>query len=170
MTHVTEQEWLTKAENFQKRIKDNPYPENLQWYQDILARVQIGSSVLDVGCGMQYVRNCLPPDVEYLGIDPYIRVTPTLRMTAEELTEHAADSFDTVLAFASLDNCMDLSAALKGIRHVAKRNVVIVTGINIEPDHLHTVMVTRKDLTDVLGEPRQEIELTPNVFLFEFIL
>lgn len=170
MTHVTEKEWLTKAENFQARIKDNPYPVNLQWYQDILARVQIGSSVADIGCGMQYVAKCLPPGTEYYGFDPYIRVHPTNKVTAEELINLTDGEFDTVLAFASLDNCMDLTAALKGIRHVAKRNVVIVTGINVPVDDLHTVMVTRKDLTDVLGEPRQEIELAPNVFLFEFIL
>lgn len=168
MNKVTEEEWRFKADNFQKRIKERPYLVNLAWYKDIVSRVSIGSSVLDVGCGARYIETVLPPHVHYIGIDPYPRDTLTMAITAEGLNNKFWN-FDTVFALASLDNVQDLSLAIRGIYNVARQNIVIVTGIGIEPDHLHTVKVTRKDLTDVMGEPIQEIELTPNVYLFEFV-
>lgn len=167
MTHVTDEEWRFKADNFQNRIKNNPYPENLQWYRDVLAKVEVGKSVLDVGCGSRHVEKVLPEGTHYIAIDPFPRDTFTMRWTAEQLNVTNWE-FDTVIAFATLDNVQHLPLAIHGLWHVARKNVVIVTGINIEPDHLHTVKVTRDDLTKVMGEPYLEEELTPNVFLYEY--
>lgn len=164
---VTEMEWLEKAGNFQQRIKANPYAANLKWYYDISTQVHVGATVLDVGCGNRHLEKVLN-NVVYRGIDPFPRDEFTDRITAEELVEHDG-RYDTIFMMAALDNVMDLTLALEGLKHVAKKNIVIVTGIDIEPDSLHTIKVTREALVSVLGAPVLEKMLVKNVYLFEFM-
>lgn len=169
MKSVSEQVWQEKAQNFQDRITKNPYPKNLDHYRKIVDLVTVGDSVLDVGAGNCYVDEVLPEDVWYYAIDPFPRLQKVKKMTAENLN-NSCDNVDTVICLAALDNVQDVELALKGMLRVARLNIVILTGIGIDVDSLHTHRIERKDLTDVLGEPKQEIEISPKVFLFEFFV
>lgn len=163
------EEWERKAANFQRRIFENPYPINLDYYRELLSMVRVGKSVLDVGCGDRHIEAAMP-DLWYLGIDPYPRHKTTRKVIAEHLgrLEEFWKCADTVICFASLDNCFWLENALWGLKKCAKQNIVILTGIGIEPDELHTLRIDHKDLVQVLGEPVFEREIKPNVWLFDF--
>lgn len=173
MKEVSEKEWREKAENFQARIAANPYPVNLDHYRSILSKVTVGKEVIDIGCGNCYVGDVLPFDVFYYPCDPFPRDVNNYsihNISAERLNIYDGDKFDTVICLAALDNVQSVELALKGMLNVAKNNIVILTGIGVKVDHLHTHTIERKDLTDVLGEPTQEIEISPKVFLFEWRL
>lgn len=162
-------EWQQKAKNFQKRISDKQYPVNLEYYKQLLSMVRVGKTVLDVGCGDCHIKRAFPK-LDYYGIDPIPRPVSDINVMlfcAEELICFER-VFDTTIAFASLDNCYNLQKALVGMKSVAKQNVIILTGIGIEPDELHTLRIDRKDLVEVLGEPVSEREIKPNVWLFDF--
>ena len=171
MKKVTPEVWREKANNFQKRIAANPYPVNLDYYKRIVDLVTVGSSVLDVGCGDCHLSEVLPKSVQRIfNIDPFPRNEKAFNLSAEELNYKIAKQYDTVFCLAALDNVHDVEKSLKGMLHQAKKNIVILTGINVPnyPDALHTHKIIRKYLTDVLGEPKQEIEMSKNVYLFEF--
>ena len=173
MKEVTENVWKEKAQNFQDRITKNPYPKNLDHYRKIVDLVTVGSSVLDVGCGDCHLAEVLPQSVQRIfNIDPFPRNEKSYKLSAEDLNYKIAKQYDTVFCLAALDNVQNVEQALRGMLHQAKKNIVILTGIDVEsyPDALHTHRISRKDLTDVLGEPTQEIEISPKVFLFEWIL
>lgn len=168
MKDVSEKEWREKAENFQARIATNPYPVNLDHYRNILSKVTVGESVLDVGAGNCYIGEVLPKEIAYHAIDPFPRKPEVIPMTAEQLG--GAVKFDTVICLAALDNVQNVPEALTGMKRSATKNIVILTGIGVKVDHLHTHTIERKDLTDVLGEPTQEIEISPKVWLMEWFV
>lgn len=171
MKKVTPEEWQEKAANFQSRIATNPYPVNLDHYRKIVETVTVGESVLDCGCGDCHLSEVLPKSVQRIfNIDPFPRNDKAFKLSAEDLNYKIAKQYDTVFCLAALDNVRDVEKSLKGMLHQAKKNIVILTGIDVPnyPDALHTHRISRKDLTDVLGEPAQEMEISPKVFLFEF--
>lgn len=173
MKKVTEYVWQEKAANFQNRIAANPYPKKLDYYRKIVDMVTVGVSVLDVGCGDCHLSEVLPKSVQRIfNIDPFPRDQRATKLTAEALNYKIAKQYETVFCLAALDNVQDVELALKGMLHQAKNNIVIVTGIDIPnyPDALHTHRITRQDLTNVLGEPTQEIEMSKNVWLFEWMV
>lgn len=167
MKQVSEQEWRLKAQNFQDRIAANPYPVNLDHYRNILSKVSVGAVVADIGCGNCYIKEVLPEGTAYYGFDPFPRLPDVLPYSLEALLNVEVWA-NTVFVLAALDNVQDLETSLKALKHIAVDNIVILTGIGIPPDQYHTVQIDCKDLTDVLGEPAQEIEISPKVFLFEW--
>jgi len=124
--------------------------------------------VLDVGCGSCYLKTILPKSVEYLGIDPFPVHDEILELTAEDILQVEIGQFETVCMFAALDNVHNLTEALTGLKYAATKNIVLLTGIGIEPDQYHTVRVDLEDITEVLGTPRIALELLPKVWLLEF--
>ena len=164
---ISKKEWLQKAENLQRRRVENPITPNLSLYKKIVSLVSVGETVLDVGCGQCHLVLCLPKGIQYTGIDPFPLDEKVNKMTAEELIsdEH---HFDTVFMLAALDNVQNVPVALRGLKTAARKNIVILTGIGIEPDEFHTHKIERKDLVKELGEPYLEKEVLPRVFLFEF--
>jgi hypothetical protein len=162
---VTDKEWEEKAENFQERISKNPYKKDLTIYQRIVDMVKVGYFVLDVGCGEQYLKELLPMSI-YTGIDPYPRNATTIKSKIEDVSTD--NIYDTVFCIAALDNVQDVSKALNIFKCISKKNVVILTGIGIEPDKLHTHKITREMLTNVLGQPTQEVRMYGQVYLFEW--
>lgn len=168
---VTEQEWKQKASNLTEWRKNRTSAPNLDLYRKIVSMVHVGDSVLDCGCGQCHLFRCLPDEVKYTGIDPFPLYNTIEKIEAERLTiagRHLKS--DSVFMLSALDNVKSVEKALKGLKSVAKKNIVILTGIGIKPDQFHTHQIDRKDLTDVLGEPVLEVEMTPNVYLFEWKL
>lgn len=166
---VTKERWHEVADNLAQRRKENPITPNLDLYRLIVETVHVGHNVLDVGAGQCYLNLVIPDGHTYNAIDPFPIQDDVLPLKAEDM--NGTDTFfDTVFMLAALDNVQDVFEALKGLKYCARENVVILTGIDIEPDQYHTHKITRETLIGVLGEPLQEIEVSPKVFLFEWKL
>jgi ubiquinone/menaquinone biosynthesis C-methylase UbiE len=144
--------------------------------------VHVGNDVLDCGAGQMHLWKCLPDhsmikidahgyksQLHYKAIDPFPIAPFVIEQSAEEL-RFVKDRFDTVFMLSALDNVLSINQSLVGLKNVAKENIVILTGIGIPPDKNHTVQVDREDLVIVLGEPFQEVEMLPKVWLFEWKL
>lgn len=170
MKQVTEKEWREKAAGLAEWRKNKTSPPNLDLYRKIVSMVYVGSWVADIGCGQKHLYHCLPEHVGYIGYDPFPIAEHVSEFSAEQLLEFNAKAFPSVFMLSALDNVKDLRKSLQGLKHFASENIVILTGIGIPPDENHTVQVDRDDLVSVLGEPTQEIEISPKVFLFEWIL
>lgn len=170
MKKVTEQEWRDKAAGLAEWRKNRTSPPNLDLYKRIVSMVHVGKSVLDVGCGQRHLEKCLPKGTLYTGVDPFPLDNLTPAWGAEEALTWQGNKFPSVFMLSALDNVKNLDLSMKGLKHIAGQNIVILTGIGIPPDKNHTVQVDREDLVSVLGEPAQEIEISPKVFLFEFFV
>lgn len=145
-------------------------PSKIADYKSHLSKVYVGRSVLDVGCGGMALKNHLPEGVKYTGIDAFPLTEQVIKTTIEEC-DFEANSFDTVIVFAALDNFYDLIKAFENIKRIAKVNAVFLTGVDIEPDQYHTLKITKELLVD--GMKNFKIghyeELDKNVILIEFI-
>lgn len=171
MKKVSEQEWRDKAAGLAEWRKKRTSPPNLELYKRIVSMVHVGNCIGDIGAGQCHLQKCLPEGVLYDPSDPYPIVLGVSPYSIEDLnTPNMKRAYDTVFMLSALDNVRDLTASLVALKHIARENIVILTGIGIPPDQNHTVQVDRKDLTDVLGEPFQEVELLPKVYLFEWRL
>jgi hypothetical protein len=179
MKSVSEQEWKAKAAGLAEWRKNRTSAPNLDLYRKIVSMVHVGDMVLDVGCGQCHLLKVLPEhewqltskfqSKHYYGIDPFPVYDYIPNVEAEYLVNWIQPRH-TVFMLSALDNVKNLEESLKGLKHVALENIVILTGIGIPPDINHTVQIDRKDLTDVLGEPFQEVEMLPKVWLFEWKL
>jgi hypothetical protein len=169
MKDVSDKDWKQVNDNLNKWRKNRKSPPNLDLYKKIVSMVRVGKSVLDVGCGQQILFNCLPNYTLYRGFDPFPLSDDVAPISAEQLND-LNDLFDTVFMFAALDNVKNIELSLKGLKHVAKKNIVILTSIGVPKDKYHTHSIEREDLVSVLGEPFQEVEMLTKVWLFEWRL
>jgi len=171
MKKVTDKEWREKANNLTKWREKRTSPPNLDLYKKIVSMVHVGYFVLD--CGQRHLHTVLKDSDytgDYFGIDPFPIVEPTQKLSAEELLNFEGKQFDSAFMLSALDNVKNVSKSLQGLKHVTKENIIILTSIGVPKDENHTHQIDRKDLTDVLGEPTLEVELSPKLFLFEFTL
>jgi hypothetical protein len=116
-------------------------------YAAHLRRCYVGRTLLDVGCGNQHLKTCLPDGVVYVGMDAFPVVDGTIPMAIENelFTTYDTPIYETVCAFAILDNCRDFHLACLGLKSLAEKNVIILTGIGIEPDKFHTMRLELSD-------------------------
>lgn len=143
---VDQQTWQKKLDNLHSRPKGIT-SENQVDYKNLLKLVSIGKNVLDVGCGTCWLRKLMPIGTEYTGMDAYGKFASD--MVVVETIEHscAPDGFyDTIFVFAALDGMKDIKKAIEQMKRIARNNIVILTGINIEPDLYHTVKITEEFL------------------------
>lgn len=146
------------------RKLDNPVRD----YATHMNRCGFGKSVLDVGCGSQHLRTCLPADVDYIGIDAFpVDGTDTIKMAVEEME---GIEVDTVVAFAVLDNCMNFFQACDRMKAAARQNIVILTGMNIEVDQYHTFNLQREHFKLAFHDWHCSVEhqIIPKVWLLNF--
>lgn len=162
-----------------ERRKNEPWKEDnrkldntIRDYRTHLNKCGIGTSIIDVGCGRQYLKECLPPYIKYIGVDAFPAdgyEDVTYKMKAEEqiFTMFVAD---TVVAFAVLDNCQNFHQAIKNMKLVANRNIIILTGIGIEPDEYHTMRLELSDFDDAFSDwpCTYKEEVSPKVWLLNF--
>lgn len=82
----------------------------------------------------------------------------------------AIKPIDTVCAFAVLDNCLDFDLAIKAMKKIAGKNIIILTGIGIDVDKYHTHRLEMIDFdsrfTDWRCTHREEI--APKVWLLNY--
>lgn len=170
---VERNEWLDKMNNLLARRKSaRSYTDKSQNiiadYQKHFEKCELGKSVLDIGCGdmrvKQYCQN-------YFGIDPFPINKEVKRFEIE--TFETDETFETVTAFAVLDGVYDLRKAILNMKSLCERNIIILTGIDIEIDEFHTQSINELELNalmltgDKFNQTYRE-ELTPKVFLLEY--
>lgn len=164
---VDKETWEQKAKNLQDRRDANPITPNFDLYKQICDIVHVGDSVADIGCGQGYLEKCLPKGVSYEGYDPFPVNDKHIKATAEDLVKQKK-RFKSVFMLAALYNVIDVKKALQGLNAIATDNIVILTGIGIEPNEYHTFRIDEHHMTEVLGEPTQKVELLPKVWLYEW--
>lgn len=135
-------------------------------YASHIKKVRLGTAVLDLGCGDGHVWKLLPMKHQYIGVDPFPVNEYITKMKAEDLNIEA----DTILCFAMLDGCQNLTKVLERVNACARENIVILTGIGIEPDKFHTHKIERAEIVDGLPDFRVALaeEVSPKVWLFDF--
>ena len=172
-----DKEWIKATANLRERqaarghIDDNrTAPNILRDYKLHLIKCGYGNSVLDVGCGSQFLKAQIPEHIEYIGLDAFpIEGVPTLKGSIETIK---GISVDTVCCMAVLDNCLDFDKAIDNIKTIAKKNVIILTGIDIEVDKFHTFKLQLSDFDSKFkgwNNTHRE-ELTPKVWLLCYSL
>lgn len=143
-------------------------PRVIRDYGSHLQVCGYGESVLDVGCGSQKLKLHLPESVKYIGIDAYpVDGCETIQGTIEEIDNIEVD---TVCAMAVLDNCIDFYKACENIKKMAKKNVIVLTGIGIDVDQYHTFRLEHEHFAKAFEGWNQTVreELEPKVWLFNF--
>lgn len=143
-------------------------------YRLHLIKCGYGKSILDVGCGAQFLKTQIPSSIKYTGIDAFPAEgyeESTIQVSIEYYSESIVlEGFDTVCAFAVLDNCLDFDKAIRNMKQIAKQNIIILTGIGIEVDSFHTFRLEMIDFdsrfTDWRCTHREEI--APKVFLLNY--
>jgi hypothetical protein len=166
---ATKKAWKSATENLRTRQQKAQHtddnrtaPNILRDYETHLNKCGYGNSILDVGCGGQFLKTCIPEDVEYIGFP--IKGVPTLKGSIETIE---GIEVDTVCCMAVLDNCLDFDKAIDNIKKIAQKNVIILTGIDIEVDQYHTFKLQLSDFEERFKDWSQTHyeELTPKVWL-----
>lgn len=173
------QKWVDATANLkarrklQKTVSDNPtYQNPVADYRLHLIKCGYGKSILDVGCGAQFLKTQIPASIEYVGIDAF-PAEGYEDKTYPFSIESVGASFirvDTVCAFAVLDNCLDFDRAIFNMKEIARKNIIILTGIDIPVDQYHTFCLQMSDFdsrfTDWKCTHREEI--VPKVWLLNY--
>lgn len=160
--------WEQKMSNLMKRRASNDIkaPSNIGDYKAHLSKCFIGRTLLDVGCGGMALKDLLPESVTYTGIDPF----PVNGNVVKADIESFNVGHETVVCFAVLDGVKDIDKALKNIARIAQKNIIILTGIDIEPDECHTFKITENMLNDAFKDfnVAYREQLHPKVILIEY--
>jgi len=174
---VNKQQWIDATANLKKRraawknFDDNIKLEKpIRNYGEHLEKCGYGKSILDVGCGSQTLRKYIPKGINYTGIDAFpVENTDSILMAIEQAT-FESKSFDTICAFAILDNCFDFDEACQKMKEIARINIIILTGINIEVDQYHTFNLQLEDFNRNFNdmELTYSEEISPKVYLLNY--
>lgn len=171
---VSTKEWVQATENLNKRRQsvghadDNRSLDNaIRDYKSHLNKCGVGSSVLDVGCGSQFLKQCLDESIDYVGWDAFPIHDETYEVAIEDVGKKVIDVFDTVCAFAVLDNCRDFYLACDNMKRIARQNVIILTGIGIEVDQYHTHKLEHEHFDKAFSDwdCTHKEEISPKVWL-----
>jgi hypothetical protein len=174
------QKWIDATANLKERRKLNAgiksdiptYQNPVSDYKLHLIKCGYGRSIVDVGCGAQFLKTQIEGQTHYIGIDAfpadgYEDVTLLIAIESDEALELSAD---TVCAFAVLDNCLDFDKAIANMKRIARKNIIILTGIGIDVDIYHTHRLEMHDFdsrfTDWKCTHREEIQ--PRVWLLNY--
>jgi len=171
---VTKKEWKQKINNLLERRERGTTGTSTEAiivrdYASHLSKVFVGDSVLDVGCGSMALKELLKGK-EYYGLDAFPVNDEVIEGSIEDKKSAELFSVDTICAFAVMDGVMDFDKAIENIKHIAQKNVVFLTGVNIPVNEYHTFELTLDDydsrFTD--WEKGYRKELVPNVWLLEY--
>ena len=169
---TTKKEWETKLNNLHTRTKGISSEYQID-YKSLLKKVHIGKRVLDVGCGTCWLKNYLPKDTKYIGLDAIQRQEHSFVDVIIEDIENVFgmnNKFETLFVFAALDGMRDLEKAFDSMKNICAKNIVILTGINIEPDIYHTHLITEYYLdTQMNGwNKTTRVQVHPKIIFLEY--
>ena len=170
-------DWVQATVNLKARrkqregISDNPTFQNpIADYKLHLIKCGYGRSILDVGCGAQFLKTQIEGKTVYIGIDAFPAEGYELITHKSSIEDCISFDVDTVCAFAVLDNCLDFDKACEKMKQFARKNIIILTGIGIPVDSFHTFRLEHSDFdrmfTDWKCTHREEI--VPKVFLLNY--
>mgnify|MGYP003559504384 FL=1 len=174
---VSTKEWVQATENLNKRRQSSGHSDDnrsldnaIRDYKSHLNKCGVGSSVPDVGCGSQFLRQCLDNGVSYTGIDAFPISSDTINLAIEDVVLNE-DLYDTVCAFAVLDNCRDFYLACENMKRIARQNVIILTGIGIEVDEYHTHKLEHEHFDKAFADwdCTHKEEISPKVWLLCYV-
>ncbi len=114
------------------KVRNTPlHPQWLVFRDEKWARqvavLNAKGTILDIGCADQYIRNLLPSNGNYIGMDypgtveAMYKTRPMLFGDAQNLPV-ATESIDTVLLLEVLEHIPDIDAAVNEIHRVLKRD------------------------------------------------
>ena len=162
--------WKNKLKNLHTRQKGISSEHQID-YKSLLKKVHIGKRVLDVGCGTCWLKNYLPKDTIYFGMDAYVKGKDILTETIEdsEVLENVYN-LETIFVFAALDGMRDLKLALSKMQYLSSKNIVILTGINIAPDIYHTHLITEEFLDSQMEgwKKTTRVQVHPQIIFLEY--
>jgi len=174
------QKWIDATANLKARRKLNAgiksdiptYQNPVSDYKLHLIKCGYGRSVIDCGAGAQFLKTQIEGNTHYIAVDAfpadgYEETTLPIAIESDEFLELSAD---TVVAFAVLDNCLDFDKAIRNMKQVARKNIIILTGIGIDCDIYHTFRLEMSDFdsrfTDWNCTHKEEI--APKVYLLGY--
>lgn len=165
-------DWIGATENLIERRKQSGAlrlaTEPSQDYIDYITKCGVGKSVLDVGCGSQTLRLCLPDGVKYYGLDAFpIDGIDCIESAIEDLKGWKVD---TVVAFAVLDNCREFYKAIEVMCQTAQQNIIILTGIGINADQYHTFRLEFDDFNKAFDGKGFELTVKENLYTKVWLL
>lgn len=170
---VNKETWNERMQNLiVRRSKEEiKGPPDISNYAAHLSKINIGKYVLDVGCGAMVIQKCLPKNTLYWGVDPFPINERVTKMEAEDLSFFDDHYFDTVFAFAMLDNVHDLQKVISEMKRVCTGNILILTGVDIVPDRYHTIMITEEILIQEMAPFKigYREKLQEKILLIEFV-
>jgi len=164
---TTEENWKNATINLKARRASGKVskPSPASDYESHIKKCGVGDSLLDVGCGSQFLKQCLPSRVKYMGLDAFpVAGLSQFQCAIEDFRGY---EFDTVCAFAVLDNCRDFDKAIEVMKLTAAVNIIILTGIGIPVDKFHTFRLEHSDFDRHFEDwsCTHNEEISPKVFL-----
>lgn len=142
---TTPENWQLKLNNLHSRTRGITSEHQID-YKRLLKKVFIGKTVLDVGCGTCWLSDLIPQESHYYGIDAYKlpehQLYDVFHESIENIKKLRSRQFETLFVFAALDGMQDLVLAFKQMKALTAKNIVILTGVEIEPDLYHTHKIT----------------------------
>jgi hypothetical protein len=173
---VEKEKWESATANLRNRGVRSTVGESVEAirirdYAAHLSKVYVGESLLDVGCGDQFIKKCIDPKVRYIGLDAFPIHADTFEGNIESDEAVKLFEVDTVCAFAVMDNCLDFDKAIENMKQIAQKNIVFLTGIGIIPDKYHTFLLEIKDYEDRFKDWKHGYreEIIPKVYLLEYL-
>lgn len=176
---ATFEEWSAATAELRARGPRNNVGESreqayIRDYKHHLSKVFVGKSVLDVGCGAQFLKTCLPEGVVYHGMDAFPTLemeATTLKMSIESEMFSLVGWHETICAFAVMDNCLDFDKAISNMKQIATKNIVFLTGVDIEIDKFHTFKLSLNDFDERFADWTQGYRemVAPQVWLLEYL-
>jgi len=165
---VTKETWEVKLNNLHTRTNGISSEHQID-YKSLLKKVFIGNKVFDIGCGTCWLKKMLPKETHYIGLDAFVKGDDIINDTIEDF-ETLKSKVDTSFIFAALDGMRDLNKAFLNIKNVTSKNVVILTGINIEPDIYHTHLITEEFLDDIMygWSKTTRVQVHPKIIFLEY--
>lgn len=172
---TTKENWESATANLRNRgvrstIGESTEAIKVRDYASHLSKVYVGESLLDVGCGDQFIKKCIDPKVRYMGLDAFPIHPDTWEGSIESEASVKMFMVDTVCAFAVMDNCLDFDKAIENMKMIAQKNIVFLTGVNIEVDRFHTFKLQLSDFDYRFSDWNKTYmeEIAPKVYLLEY--
>jgi len=176
--NVPPEVWREKMNNLMHRRANAPYSFKVtpaSDYKSHLSKVFIGESVLDVGCGDCKIKELIPDTIDYFGIDPHPindYIYSEFGIEDDEAVRYFKKTIpvDTVIAFAVLDGCQDFDKAIENMKLIARKNIVILTGLDIPINQYHTFELHMEDFDSRFADWDKRLceEVEKKVWLIEY--